>query len=128
MIILNDKRFNDEDFYFVKTKDDISNSPNNSTIIFEYNEKNLELYKFCKINNIEYGVIISSIQEFIFIINLNAKYALCKNLDFAKELQNLADNYLTQTKIILISKLEDIEKIAKHQIDGIIIDNFQKDR
>ena len=121
MIILNDNLFSDETFYFIETKNEIENSPHNSTIIFNYNDKELETYKFCKKNNIEYGVIISSIREFIFLINLNCKYVLCKNLELAKELQNLADNYLTETKIILICKnFDNIEIIAKNQIDGII--------
>jgi hypothetical protein len=47
MIILNDKRFSDEKFYQVKTKKEIENSDNNSTLLFQYDEKDIELYKFC---------------------------------------------------------------------------------
>ena len=121
MIILNDNRFCEEIFYKAKNIEDIKKSPNNSTIIFDYNEKQLTLYKFCQQNNIDYGVNISSIEEFIFIINLNAKYALCDNLKTAKQLQKLADNYLTQTKIIIKSSINKLEKIALAQIDGIFV-------
>jgi len=120
VIILNDERFSDERFYKVTSKD-ISSSLNNSTLIFEYNEKDIALYKYCYKNSIPYGVIINSIKEFIFILNTNAKYAFCKNLELAKNLQKIADNYLTETKIILITKNYDtIEEIVLNEIDGII--------
>ena len=119
MIILNDERFSDEKFYKVTSKD--INSPNNSTLIFEYNEKDIALYKYCHKNSIPYGVIINNIKEFIFILNTNAKYAFCKSLELAKNLQKIADNYLTETKIILITQNYDtIEEIVLSEIDGII--------
>ena len=120
MIILNDTRFSNEIFFKAKNLEDISNSPNNSTIIFEYDENDLELYKFCKKNNISYGVEINSLKELIFISNLDAKYALC-TIDIAPTLQKFADNYLIMTKIIVKSQISNIEKIATQEIDGIFI-------
>jgi hypothetical protein len=121
VIILNDKRFNNEIFFKAFSKEDIKNSPNNSTIIFEFDENDIDLYNFCKNSNIEYGVEISSITEFIFITNLDAKYAFCNDIKFAKNLQKLADNYLTQTKVIVKSSIKNIEKIALAEIDGIFV-------
>jgi hypothetical protein len=121
MIILNDKRFSNENFYPIKTKKDIENSDNNSTLLFQYNEKDIELYKYCQDNNIPYAVEIASIAEFIFIYNLNAKYAFCNDLEIAKNLQKIADNYLSDTKVIIKSSLKKIEKIALLEIDGIFV-------
>ena len=121
MIILNDKRFSDENFFYAKTLEDISNSPNNSTIIFKYNEDDIKLYKFCQTNNISYGVEIDSIKEFIFIINLNAKYTFCNNIELASTIQKIADNYLTQTKVIIKTSFELLEKAVLHEIDGIFV-------
>lgn len=121
MIILNDSRFSDEIFIEAKNLDDIKNSPNNSTIIFKYNENDLELYKFCQKNNIRYGVEIDSIKEFIFISNLNATYAMCNNLKLAKTLQKIADNYILETKIVIKSHIKNIEEIALNEIDAIFI-------
>ena len=121
MIILNDKRFSDEKFFYAKTLEDISNSPNNSTIIFKYNEDDIKLYKFCQTNNISYGVEIDSIKEFIFIINLNAKYTFCNNIELASTIQKIADNYLTQTKVIIKTSFELLEKAVLHEIDGIFV-------
>jgi len=121
MIILNDKRFSEEKFFEVNNKNDIENSPNNSTIIFKYNEDNISLYKFCQNNNIEYVVEITSIKEFIFIHNLGAKYAFCDDIELAKNLQKIADNYLTETKVIIKAPIKKIEKIALLEIDGIFV-------
>jgi len=121
MIILNDKRFSDEKFFYAKTLEDISNSPNNSTIIFKYNEDDIKLYKFCQTNNISYGVEIDSIKEFIFIINLHAKYAFCNSIELASTIQKIADNYLTQTKVIIKTSFELLEKAVLHEIDGIFV-------
>jgi nicotinate-nucleotide pyrophosphorylase len=121
MIILNDNRFNDETFYKVSNIEEILSSSKNSTIIFKYNKADINLYKFCKEHNIEFAVEINSVEEFIFLINLNAKYALVDNLKLAKTLQKLADNYLTQTKIIVKSSIKNIENIAMNEIDGIFV-------
>ena len=120
MIILNDSRFSDEKFFEAKNLEDISNSPNNSTIIFKYNENDLKIYNFCKKNNISYGVEINSLKELIFISNLDAKYALC-DIEIAPILQKFADNYLINTKIIVKSHISNIEHLAKNEIDGIFV-------
>jgi hypothetical protein len=120
MIILNDSRFSDEIFFYATSLEDISNAQNNSTIIFKYSETDLNIYKFCKKNNIPYAVEINSLKELIFISNLDAKYALCE-LNIASELQKFADNYLTNTKIIVKSHISNIEILAKQEIDGIFI-------
>ena len=121
MIILNDKRFCNEIFYHASTLKDIENSPTNSTIIFKYNENNIEIYKYCNQNNIDYGVEVSTIKEFIFIANLNAKYAFCEELNFASTLQKITDNYLIQTKIILKSSINELETAVLNEIDGIFV-------
>ena len=119
MIILN-KPFSYEEFYKVKTLEDIKNSPSNSTLIFDYCESNLTLFEFCKNNNIPYGVNINSIKELIFISNLKAKYAFTDNIENAIDFQKIAENYLLDTKIILlVENFDKIEEIAKYGIDGI---------
>jgi len=119
MLILN-KPFSNEEFYKVKTLEDIKNSPSNSTLIFDYCESSLTLFEFCKNNEIPYGVNINSIKELIFISNLKAKYAFTDNLEKAKEFQKIAENYLLDTKIILlVENFDKIEEIAKFTIDGI---------
>jgi len=121
MIILNDKRFSDEKFCEVKNRIDIENSENNSTLLFQYNEDDINLYKFCQKNGVEFAVEITSITEFIFIHNLGAKYAFCDDIELAKNLQKIADNYLSETKIIIKAPIKKIEKLAILEIDGIFV-------
>jgi len=126
MIILN-KPFSYEEFYKVKTLEDIKNSPSNSTLIFDYCESNLTLFEFCKNNEISYGVNINSVKELIFISNLKAKYAFVDNLEKAKEFQKIAENYLLDTKIILlVESFDKIEEITKFTIDGIKLKDWDE--
>jgi len=119
MLILNEP-FCNEKFIEVNTLEDIKNSPSNFTLIFHYNNNNLDLYKFCNVNNIEYAVKVDIIKELIFIANFKAKYAFIDNMETATEMQKIAENYLLDTKIIyLANSLDEIEKIAKLGIDGI---------
>ena len=52
---------------------------------------------------------------------MNAKYAFCNDLEIAKNLQKIADNYLSDTKVIIKSSLKKIEQIALLEIDGIFV-------
>jgi len=119
MIILNEP-FSNEKFIKIKSIEDIKNTPNNSTLIFNYCDSSLEVFNFCKNNNISYGVHIKNIKELIFISNLNSKYAFVDNLEKAKLFQKIANEYLLDTKIILlIDSFEEIEKVALLGIDGV---------
>jgi len=126
MIILN-KPFSYEEFYKVKTLEDIKNSPSNSTLIFDYCESSLTLFEFCKNNNIPYGVNIDSIKELIFISNLKAKYAFTDKIENAIDFQKIAENYLLDTKIILlVENFDKIEEIARFTIDGIKLKDWDE--
>ncbi len=119
MIIL-EPPFCEEKFQKVTTLEEIKTTKPNSTLIFDYCNSSIEVYNFCKINDIPYGVKINTIKELIFISNLNAKYAFADNIENAKIFQAIANEYLLDTKIILfIDSLEDIEKIAPFGIDGV---------
>ncbi len=119
MIIL-EPPFCEEKFQKVTTLEEIKTTKPNSTLIFDYCDSSIEVYNFCKINDIPYGVKINTIKELIFISNLNAKYAFADNIENAKIFQTIANEYLLDTKIILfIDSLEDIEKIAPFGIDGV---------
>jgi len=119
MIILNEP-FSYEKFIKVKTLDDIKNTPSNSTLIFDYCEGSLSLFEFCKNNNIAYGVNINTLKELIFTANLNAKYIFTDDIQKAKIFQKTANEYLLDTKIILlIENFDRIEEIVSTGIDGV---------
>jgi len=119
MLIL-EPPFNNETFVRVTTIEDIKNTPSNSTFVFHYCDSSLEVFNFCKQNNIPYGVIISSIKELIFVSNLKAKYVFTDILENASEFQKIVNEYLLETKVVyLINSLEEIEQIAKLGIDAV---------
>ncbi len=119
MIIL-EPPFNNEKFVRVKTIEDIKKTPPNSTLVFHYCDSSLEVFNFCKINNIAYGVIINNIKELIFVSNLKAKYVFTDNIENAKKFQKIANEYLLDTKIVyLIKSLDDIETPAHLGIDAV---------
>jgi hypothetical protein len=115
-----EKPFCNEEFTYVKTLEDIKNSPSNNTLIFEYCDSSIELYNFCKINNIPFGVIVSDIKELIFCLNLNAKYVFCDTIKNAKKFQKIVEDYLYDTKIVLfVDDFNNMEEIVSYQIDAI---------
>jgi len=119
MLIL-EKPFSNEEFYEVNTLEDIKNSPSNSTLLFKYCDSSLELYNFCKINNIPFGVFASDIKEMLFSVNLGAKYIFCDTIKKAKKFQKIADDYLLDSKIVLlVDSFDNLEEITQHNIDAI---------
>ena len=112
--------FSEEKFYFVKTIEDIKNSPSNSTLIFDYCDSSLEVFNFCKQNSIPYGVNISSIKELILVSNLKAKYVFSDILENAAEFQKIVEEYLLDTKVVfLVKSFDEIEKAARKGIDAV---------
>ena len=112
--------FCNETFHYVKTIEDIKNSPSNTTLVFHYCDTSLELYAFCKENSIPYAVIANDIKELVFCHNLGAKYIFCDTIKKAKKFQQIAENYLMDTKIVyLADNLEKINEIADYGIDAI---------
>jgi hydroxylamine reductase (hybrid-cluster protein) len=118
MLIL-EKPFNDENFFKVSTIEDIKTSTPNSTLVFNYCNSSLEVFNFCKLNNIPYGVIITSVKELIFVSNLKAKYIFTDIIKKAVEFQKIANEYLLDTKVVYLgNSFEEIEEIAKLGIDA----------
>jgi hypothetical protein len=118
MLIL-EEPFSKEKFFKVNSLEDIKKTPPNSTFIFNYCDSSLELFNFCKEQNINYGVIIHSIKELIFVANLKAKYVFTDIDKKAKEFQEIVNEYLLDTKVVyLANSLDEIEKIAKLGIDA----------
>jgi hypothetical protein len=78
------------------------------------------LYNFCQKNNIPFAVKTKSVKEMIFSVNLGAKYIFCDTIKNAKQFQEIADDYLLDTKIVyLIDDLEEIEEPIKVSVDAV---------
>ena len=81
----------------------------------------LKIAQLCDQNGIDYASVIQNIKEALLLVNLGVKFLICEDLEMAKELQNLAENYLFDAKVLLcIKEEEEMLEIAKLRIDGVI--------
>ncbi len=104
-------------FFFTNNIEDIKKTPPNSVVWFDFNKK---IIQYAKTQNLPFGVKVISIKELILASASNASYLLVDKI-FAKEAQDIANEYMFDAKILLTSKDEnDIEFCAKNGIDGII--------
>ena len=104
-------------FTFVSDIREIKNTPPNSIILMAFDK---EIITYCKKQNLTFGVHVISIKELVLASASNASYLLVDK-NFSKEAQNIANEYMYDAKILLISKDEnEIEFCAKNGIDGII--------
>ncbi len=122
MIIIGHSFVKFRPFYLIKTSNDITNTPSNSCVVFEFDEKNVALCEHCHQSGIQFASICDSIRAVLFANALNASYIICDKVISIKA-QKLADNYMFDSKILLYSGDEaDIEWAAENEIDGILLE------
>lgn len=123
MILIGDKLVPFEDIFLIKNIKDIENTKANSTVLFDFNE---EILTYCYKNELFCAVVVNSIKEAIYCNNLNVKYIISEK-ELSIELQKIADNYMYDSKILaIIDSNEELEQVAKLEIDGIIYKNLLK--
>jgi len=123
MLLYGHKFIPSKNFYHVLNIDAILNTPPNSTIYLKFSQENLEIINHASINNISFALSISNITEAIYAASLGASYILVDR-DLAKTIQEIANNYLFDAKILVSIEDEDeIEELALQGIDGIIFSN-----
>lgn len=118
MIILGNPIFSAEQFHTVSTIDDVATTPNNSTVLLQ--KIDLQLQKYCATHNVSYGVKANTITDAIYANALKAKYIICEK-DNAQALQKLAEDYMFDAKIVVsITSQDEIEWVARNAIDGVV--------
>jgi len=104
--------------YKVTKIEDIKKTKPNCTILIDFNNK--ELVEYCAIQGISLALHVKSIKDACLANALGAKFIIVDD-SLAKQVQNLATEYLFDTKILLqIEDENDIEKAAKNFIDGVV--------
>jgi len=117
MILIGDENIPYENIGRIDSIKDISSTKPNATILFDFD---IEILKYTQLNDINSAVVVNSIQEVIYASSLNARYIIVKK-ELSKAVQKIADNYMFDSKILVVIQSEDeIEKNAIDEIDGVI--------
>ncbi|GHV09375.1 hypothetical protein AGMMS50229_19450 [Campylobacterota bacterium] len=90
-------------------------TPNGSLLVADFSESDLPLYGEC---TDRLAIRVSSVREFVIVSAAAVRYALC-DLAVAPKLQQIADHYLSDTKVLAIAAPSQIEEIALLGVDGI---------
>ena len=123
MIFFGHKFIPNHSFYHVLNIDAIIHTPPSSTIYLEFDEKNLDIIEHARLNNISMALKISTLNELLFASALGASYIMVPK-ERAKEFQDIAENYLFDTKILVnIEDDNELEELALQGIDGVFYSN-----
>ena len=118
MLILNHKLINPLKIVYVDSAKAIEKTLPNEFLVIN---GDLELAKFCYENAVEYASVVRNLTDALLLVNLGVKFLICEDLQKAKEIQKLAENYLFDSKVLLCISLDyEIEHAAKAGIDGVI--------
>ena len=110
-------------FYHIQSIEAIQNTPPSSTIFLPFDEKNLDIIEHLNTNEINFALEVDNITEVIYASSLDASYIIIKK-ELAQTIQNIANNYLFDAKILVILDSEDeIQEMALLGVDGVIFSN-----
>ena len=99
---------------------EIKASTSSEILLFDSLLTSQDLVQYCYKNTIAYAVEVASLKEAVFANALEAKYLLCSKAQ-AKEIQEMAQEYLFDTRVLVkITNEDEIDAIAKLGIDGVI--------
>lgn len=121
MILLGDEIIPYENIGKIKNIQEINDTKPNSTLLFNYD---IDLIKHCQNNSLEFAVVVKDIKELIYASQFDAKYLICDK-SFALSAQKIAENYMFDSKILVIVENNDeIVWVAQNEIDGLIYNNL----
>ena len=123
MLIFGHRFIDSPTFYHVQSVEAIQNTPPSSTIFLPFDEKNLDIIEHLNTNEISFALEAKDITEVIYASSLDASYIIVKK-ELASTIQNIANNYLFDAKILVTLENEDeIQEMALLGVDGVIFSN-----
>ncbi len=122
MIIIGEKLIEYQPLYFIRSEEDIAKTPPNSTVIFEFKTKTVELCRHCQKERVAFALIVDSFKELILASSFDPAYLVCDK-SLVQKGQKFADDYVIDPKILCYTSQEsDLEWVAEHAIDGILFE------
>ncbi len=120
MIFFGHRFIKNEYFYSVASQEAVLKTPPSSTIYIEFSEANLDIIEYTNLNNMPLALKVNTIRQALYGASFKAKYLVVEK-DIAKDVQNVANEYLLDSKVLVIIQNEDeIEQMALLGIDGVI--------
>jgi hypothetical protein len=117
MILIGDENIEYETMQKITTVADITSTTSNSTVLYNFD---FDILKYAKQNNINSAVISKNLQEVIYAATFNVRYIIVKK-NIVKEAQNIANNYMLDSKVlVIIDSCDEIVENAIDEIDGVI--------
>ena len=122
MIIFGHKYIESPKFIRISTIEEISKTSPKDIILLEKLKEPFDIAKHCYENSLAWAINANSISEAIYANSLNASYIIA-DFNLAKELQDIANEYLWDAKILTPIKSDDeLVEVAKAGIDGVIFE------
>ena len=120
MLLFGHRFIESEKFYHINDIASINNTPPSSTLFLDFSEENLDVIQHFNENDLSFVLRIQNITELIYANALNADF-IAVDKDLAKSAQNIAESYLFDAKILVLSSDEsDIEELALLGVDGLL--------
>ena len=120
MLIFGHPFLDSETLYHIDGPDAIASTPAGSTLLFRWEEKNLDLVNHCRQNDLPFALEALSVKDALFAENSGARYILVAS-SLAKSVQKVAETYLFDAKILArVENESQLEAIAYEGIDGVI--------
>ena len=117
MILIGHLDIKSHPFYRIHTIESIALTPSNATLFCDYN---VALCHYAHENGLKLAVHVRQIKELILAHAMGACYVVVDK-SLVLNAQKIADDYLFDAKILLLSEQEDdIEFAALNSIDGIL--------
>ena len=107
-------------FYHIEDIDAVAHTPSNSIVYLVFDEKNLDIIKHLKDNDISFALAVNTIRDLVYAENLGASFIITENT-LAISAQKVAETYLFDAKILCrINNESQIEAMAFEGIDGVL--------
>jgi len=120
MIIVGHPWIKSSQFCKVFSIEDIKKNDAKDIVLLEPLVDSHSFAQHCQDNNIDFAVVVNTLDDALFANALGAKYIICEE-DDALMIQPIAQEYLFDTRIlVLIHSEKEISKIARGGVDGVI--------
>ena len=103
-------------FVKIASAQEVAKVPAKDIVLFDFN---FDLLNYCRQNGIMCAVTIKSKKEAIYANAMDASYLICETLDLAKSIQQIADEYIFDTKVIVKIDERLIDLAIDAGIDGV---------